>query len=57
VAEEFDKVAVPDVESAMSTEEAESFDEVVVVRFSETREPQMVEITNPLHKILIARVK
>lgn len=56
-AEQFDKVAVSDIESAASFEEAKSFDEVVVMRFSETHEPQMVEITNPLHKILVARVK
>jgi hypothetical protein len=43
-------------EEATSNEQSESFDEVVIVRLREDHEPQLVEITSPLQKILVQRV-
>lgn len=56
-AQEYDseEVSANDIELEFS-EDVESFDEVVVMRLRENQEPQLVEITNPVHKILVARV-
>ena len=52
-----EEVFVPDFDID-SEEQVELFDDIIIMRFrTESQEPQMVEITNPVHKIIVEKVK
>lgn len=52
----YDEVSGENSESD-SGQDVDSFDEIVIIRFFQEQMPQLVEITNPEHKIIIANVK
>lgn len=52
----YDEVSGENSDSG-SEEDVDSFDEIVIMRFSQEQTPQLVEITNPEHKIIVGEVK
>jgi hypothetical protein len=50
-------IAIPELEQIEGHDEtAESFNEVVVMRYTKDYEPQFIEITNPAHRIIVEKV-
>lgn len=52
-----DENSSPSFELKSGEQDVDSFDEVVVLRYSRDHKPQLVEITNPLHKLIVGKVK
>lgn len=46
-----------DLEFKPSEQDVDSFDEVVVLRYSRNHAPQLIQITNPTHKLIVGKVK
>lgn len=46
-----------DLEFKPSEQDVDSFDEVVVLRYSRNHAPQLIQITNPTHKLIVGEVK
>lgn len=54
--EHYDEVLVPDFDT--NSVDTESLDDIVIMRFTaKSQEPQMFEISNPAHKIIVGKVK